>query len=448
MIFVFNNLGDLEKLAKEAILVEHFATMSSDLITVQADKPIIEVLALMTANDFDVIPVVEGENWIGYVEKKDISKLAVNYGDKYISELQDKLLKPLNEAKFVDLDDKKANSLQMAFEHFNPPANEWFFVGRGEKIGGIVTFEDLGKPAVSLYLLAKLLMVEAGLRRLWGTYTNNPTTDAPPKKTRSDAPPKKDKSKEPKEPTVFSHIIKNVEKQSENNDDNIIRDLGYTCDLFHEHTNHMLELRNTIAHGSNILSFAEREKKDIKEVIKCIREIDKLLGEIRKLTQNRDQVWNAFEKSHIVTKRQVKTTKQLKKVIIDSEVWVGVNIVDLPKDLQLPVYVISAENPYEEVLSEKKNKVRTKAIRDVLNYRKSKSSNRKWEYAEVVGQSPDKQWKQDSFAVGGISINEARDLAEMFGQRAIFELTQEYIRVIPTDAEDKRIFENLPRVRE
>lgn len=93
-------------------------------------------------------------------------------GCKCISELQDKLLKPLNKAKFVDLDDKKANSLKMTFEHFNPPTIEWFFVGREKKIKGIVTFEDLGKPAVSLYLLAKLLMVESGLRRLWGTYTN------------------------------------------------------------------------------------------------------------------------------------------------------------------------------------------------------------------------------------------------------------------------------------
>ncbi len=44
---MFNNLGDLKKLAEEAILIEHFATMNSDLITVQADKPIIEVLALI-----------------------------------------------------------------------------------------------------------------------------------------------------------------------------------------------------------------------------------------------------------------------------------------------------------------------------------------------------------------------------------------------------------------
>ena len=175
---MFNHLGDLRKLAKEAILIEHFATMNSDLITVQADEPVIEVLALMTANDFDVIPVVEEESWVGFVEKKDISTLIDNDRGKCISELQGKLLKPLDKAKFVDLDDKKANSLQMAFKYLT---NQWFFVGRSRKIEGIVTLEDFGKPAVSLYLLAKLLMVEAGLRRLWGTYTNKPTTDSPSK---------------------------------------------------------------------------------------------------------------------------------------------------------------------------------------------------------------------------------------------------------------------------
>ena len=333
---MFKNFGDLKKLAEEAILIEHFATMSSDLIRVRADKPVIEVLALMTANDFDVIPVVQGKNWIGFVEKKDISSIIDNDRGKCISALQDKLLKPLDKAKFVDLDDKKANSLQMAFEHFNPPANEWFFVSRDGKIEGIVTFEDLGKPAVSLYLLAKLLMVEAGLRRLWGTYTNNPTTDSP-SKDGIDGDPK-----------YFSTVLDNVKKQSENNDDNIIRDLGYTDVSFDRHKYDMYQLRNALAHGRNVLSFAKIEKKNIKEVIKCIREIDKLLEEIKKLTQNREQVWKAFEKSHIVTKRQVKTTNHPKKVI-DPEVWVGINIVDLPKDLQLPIYVISAENLYNIV---------------------------------------------------------------------------------------------------
>ncbi|MFN5978322.1 MAG: DUF3293 domain-containing protein, partial [Pseudanabaena sp.] len=370
---------------------------------------------------------------IGFVEKKDISSLASNYGGKCISELQDKLLKPLDEAKFVDLGDKKANSLQMAFEHFNPPTNEWFFVGRGEKIEGIVTFEDLGKPAVSLYLLAKLLMVESGLRRLWGTYTNNPTTDSP-SKNGVDGDPK-----------YFSDVLDKLKihyKEVKGTDKpNLLKDLGYKA----EDLDFMNTLRNELAHGRNILSFINGLKDDINrnklnEAINRNKKIDELLAAISRLDDNRSQMWKAYEGTDIV-KRTLK-----------EDFWVGSNIVDLPQDLlsSSVIYIVSAENPSGEVLSRVKNEDRTDALRNLLNSRCSKNNDGKWKYEEVVGQSPDGKWKQDSFAVGGISKEEARELAEMFGQRAVFEITQDYIRVVPTDPrdEDKYSFGDLPRKKE
>jgi predicted transcriptional regulator len=416
---MFNNLGDLKKLAEEAILIEHFASMK--LITVQADEPAIEVLALMTADDFDVIPVVEGENWIGYIEKKDILSLTDNDRGRCISELQDKLLKPFDKAKFVDLDDKKANSLQMAFEHFNPPAIEWFFVGREKQIKGIVTFEDLGKPAVSLYLLAKLLMVESGLRRLWGTYTNNPTTDSP-SKDGVDGDPK-----------YFRDVLDKIEthcKEVKGTDKpNLLKDLGYK-DV--KELGSMNALRNELAHGRNILSFINGLKEDINrnklnEAINRNKKIDELLTNISRLEDNRPQIWKAYESTNIV-KRTLK-----------EDFWVGSDTVDLPQDLLSSsfIYIISAENPSGEVLSTDKNEERTDALRNLLNSRCSKNNDGKWKYEEVIGQSPDGKWKQDSFAIGGIDEDEARKLAKMFGQRAFFELTQEYIRVISTDLKDK-----------
>ena len=421
---MFNHLGDLRKLAKEAILIEHFASMN--LITVQADEPAIEVLALMTADDFDVIPVVEGKNWIGYIEKKDISSLTYNDRGKCISELQDKLLKPFDKAKFVDLDDKKANSLQMAFEYLT---NEWFFVGRSRKIEGIVTLEDFGKPAVSLYLLAKLLMVEAGLRRLWGTYTNKPTTDSP-SKDGVDGDPK-----------YFKTVLNNIRWQSANakqkNKSNLLTDLKYEdYDL-----DFMVDLRNELAHGRNILSYIKFFLQNVvdrnKAIINVNKEIDKVLEAISRLEDYREQVWKAYEATHIV-KRTLK-----------EECLVGYNIMDLPPNLlsSPAIYIISAANPSGEVLSEEKNTIRTNALRDVLNNRRSKNNGGKWKYEEVVGQSPDKKWKQESFAIGGINKEEARKLAEMFGQRAVFELTQDYICVIPTDRgdENKREFKKLNR---
>lgn len=424
---MLKDFRDLKKFAEEAIRIEYFATMNKDLTKVKTNQPIIEVLAEMKAKDFDVVPVIQGQKILGYLERNSLGSFSKTY--EFIGDITD--IPKMSQAKVIDLNNPESNSLEKAFEYLR--RYRWFFVKRDKTIVGIVTLDDLKHPIVSLYILSKLLIVEAGLRRLWGTYTNIPTPDAPPKKTRSDASPKKTESKEP---TVFKGIIDNVKKQSENNYDSIIRHLGYTDVSFHEHTDDMHKLRNTIAHGGSLLSFAKEKDKDIEEVIECIWEIDELLEAITKLIQNRDQVWEAFEKSYIVTKGKVE------------EYWVGVDIVDLPKDLKLPVYVISAENPSEEVLSEEKNKVRTKALCDVLYYRKSKSSNRKWEYTEVVGQSPDKLWNQDSFAVGGINKEEALELAKMFGQRAVFELTQDNkIRVIPTNPKDKYKVKDLPRKR-
>jgi len=116
----------------------------------------------------------------------------------------------------------------------------------------------------------------------------------------------------------------------------------------------------------------------------------------------------------------------------------------------LKTAIISAENPSGEVLSKERNKDRTDALRNVINGRRLKNNDGKWEYEEVDGQSCDGKWKQTSFAVRGVSIEEARELAKMFEQKAIFELTQEYIRVIPTDPkdEDKREFKKLFRKKE
>ena len=410
---MLKNFRDLKKFAEEAIRIEYFATMDEDLTTVKTNQPIIEVLAEMKANDFDIVPVIQGQKILGYVEKNYLESFSKTH--EFIGDITD--IPKMSQAKVIDLNNPESNSLEKAFKYLY--CHRWFFVKRDKTIVGIVTLDDLKKSIVSLYVLSKLLMVEAGLRRLWGTYTNTPTPDTSIDKDES-----------------FWTIIEDVKTQYHDNNEKIIKNLGYTFDSFNDLTKDiMLKLRNTIAHGGSVLSFANEKEKGIEEVIECIWEIDKLLEAITKLTQNRDQVWKAFEKSYIFTKGQVK------------EYWVGVNTVDLPKNLQLPVYVISAENPSEEVLSEEKNKVRTKAIRDVLNYRKFKSSNRKWEYTEVVGQSPDERWNQDSFAVGGINKEEACKLAKMFGQRAVFELTQDYIRVIPTDPkeEDSRKVEKLHR---
>lgn len=231
---MLKDFRDLKKFAEEAIRIEYFATMNKDLTKVKTNQPIIEVLAEMKAKDFDVVPVIQGQKILGYLERNSLGSFSKTY--EFIGDITD--IPKMPQAKVIDLNNPESNSLEKAFEYLR--RYRWFFVKRDKTIVGIVTLDDLKHPIVSLYILSKLLIVEAGLRRLWGTYTNIPTPDASINTNES-----------------FRTIIEAVKTQYRDNNYKIIKNLGYTFDSFNERTQNMIKLRNTIAHGGSLLSFAK-----------------------------------------------------------------------------------------------------------------------------------------------------------------------------------------------
>ena len=381
---MFRNIADLDGLANDAIRVKHFGTM--DLIESHPDVPALEVLALMTANDFDIVPISDGDQQLGFVSKAEIKQL-------HDSEPIHKVIHPINKAVMVSPN----ASLQEAFEKLATSDGGRLFVGEANKLQGIVTFEDLGKPAVSLYLLAKILMIESGLRRLLGSYTDTPISDAP------------SKDSDYEEPSYIRDVLKLIKKKSPL----LVKDLGFVSknkasnNQFDEGFNFINDLRNDLAHGRSILS----NTTDVSDALKRIKKIDLRLEQISKLINDRNNVWEAFAKTHIV-KRTVTVTEDF---------WVGKNAIQLP--LKTPIFVITASNPLEEVLSKEKNSRRNQSLRDLLEYRKL-------DFVEVVGQSPDGKWSENSFAIEGMTRLEACKLAKDFSQRAVFELESETVKVI------------------
>ncbi|MCA6600850.1 MAG: DUF3293 domain-containing protein [Pseudanabaena sp. M57BS1SP1A06MG] len=191
----------------------------------------------------------------------------------------------------------------------------------------------------------------------------------------------------------------------------------------------MVELRNALAHGRSLLTKAG----SVEEATDYIEKIDSLLKKIGELINDRDDVWNKFVETHVV---KLTETEEIGKLINIREIWAGTNAMpNLP--MNYPIYVISAANPLEEVLSDDDNTRRHLALCDILESRKLK-------FEEVVGESPDRKWSENSFAIEGMSQEDACKLAERFGQRAIFELTQEKIKVVSVDKKDR---EARPRCR-
>jgi CBS domain-containing protein len=154
---MFRYFKDLGKLA-DALHVEHFATMDEELQYVDSQEPAVEVLAWMKANDFNIVPVKKDGKKSFFIDRENLSE-----GDTIVN-----CMKPIDPSKFVGKDTSIKDALKELSER------GWFFVGTGNDLQGIVTLEDLGKPAVSFYLLSHLLMLESGLRRLLGSYTNDP----------------------------------------------------------------------------------------------------------------------------------------------------------------------------------------------------------------------------------------------------------------------------------
>ena len=61
---------------------------------------------------------------------------------------------------------------------------------------------------------------------------------------------------------------------------------------------------------------------------------------------------------------------------------------------------------------------------------------------DVVGQSQDGIWQEDSFLVSGIDGHQISELAALFGQLAYFELTKDEMRVC--DSATGQIVEPVP----
>lgn len=370
---MFRNLTDIDLLAGEAIRVKHVATM--DLVSAAPGECVAEALAWMVVNDFDVAPARAADRIMGFVRRADLEML----------EAEDRVsgaLRPLSDARTIASSASLLALLELLRE------TPWALVSEDDEPCGIVTWADLARPAVSLFVFAGILAVEAGLRRLAGSYSNRPIADVSVGAGADEA-------------DYLPQVLSLARESPE-----LRRDLGYPSKTkFKNATDFLIGLRNDLAHGRSILAGAEPAKR-----LDHLARLDALLHQISHLAGDRQQVWDAFERTEILG--------------ADNRLWTGPDAVD--PGLGWPVHVITAENPFEEVLQDVVNQERTAALRSVLELRGL-------QFQPVVGQSPDGAWREQSFAVAGLTRDEACALGKLFCQRAIFELDAQSLAVVAVD---------------
>jgi hypothetical protein len=377
---MFKDYAGVEILAKEAIRAEHFAT--SDLLFAKPDDIAGEVLAWMTGNDFDIVPVR------GNVDRGFIRKEALREIDRQ-SRIRD-VIQPLDEALiFTPL-------LPLEDALFQLAENGWFFLEENGTLVGIATREDLGKPAVSLYLFAKTIAFETGLRRLAGTYDTTPIPDSPP-----------DENDETPGPRFLREVILKAKQNKA-----LLKDLGYagkgSSGRFDELTKFINRLRNHIAHGRSILAISEKSESYSSR----LKELDALLATMRTLTEHSTQAWEAYASTQIIH-----------RVVIE-EIWAGVDAGDLPEGG--PWIILTASNPHEEVLGEAENRARNHELVNLIK-------QRGYESIPVEGRSRCGRWTEESVAIHGMPREEAAELCRLFRQRGFFEITDSELVVYSAD---------------
>lgn len=203
---------------------------------------------------------------------------------------------------------------------------------------------------------------------------------------------------------------------------NLLNDLGYPSGKkFEKAFKSFLKLRNHLAHARSILYVA----KDAGEAADIVSGLERFTSSIFGLVLNRDAVWLSYEATQIVDAND------------PSFIWAGADAA--PLLFPAPVYVITAQNPSERVLSDKENVRRHRLLESYLRHF---SADTTLVLKEVIGKSIEGFWQEIGWAIGGLTREEAVVIGRHFAQRAVFELTDDEVCVIPMDGDARKA---LPR---
>ena len=380
--------AEIDDLAGRIFLAEHFC--SSTIQAPEPSEPVGEVRVWMELNDIDQAPLAHTAG-TQVVLRRALQGVSP---DRCVAELA--IATP--DGHWLD----GAASMQQALAAL--AQRQWLLVRSDSTLIGILTRHDLASPVVSAYLLARLLGLEHGLRRLYGSFSHQPLPDEPGL---------------PGEPGDWSlaMLLNHVAPLT-----TLREALGFQSrNAFERATGGLVALRNHLAHGRSLLTLSSH----LAEALERIEGLDQLMGRVRRLLNDREHVWDAFSATEIVGLND------------PGQVWAGTGASALP--LPAPVHVITAQNPHERVLEDDVNEERHRLLHCYLQMRAPEA-----QWIEVLGRSCSGPWAEASWAISGLTRAEALAIAQRFEQRAIFELTEADVHVIGVDGTERR---RMPRCR-
>ena len=107
--------------------------------------------------------------------------------------------------------------------------------------------------------------------------------------------------------------------------------------------------------------------------------------------------------------------------------WSGPYADTLP--LETPIHVITAHNPFEQRLSDDENIHRNESLNAEL-------TRLHVDIKTVIGKSPSGDWHEESFAVHGLTREQACSIARHFNQRGVYEILEDELLVIEVNTQE------------
>ena len=375
----------IEELATSVFIAEHICTR--DPLQLPPNGSATQARLLMMLHEIDQAPVA-GSDGLRIVRRADLEGAAPDQATELFC-----IDTPAE--NWIERDASLQETLQRL------ASRGWLFVRSENSLLGTIGRQDLGRPTVSAYLFALILGVERGLRRLYGSYEGRPIPDEPTGHASGESEPY-DKL------DTFYTTIKAVRGCTR-----LVEDLGFIgAKKVKKALYEIKELRDHLAHARTVLG----PDKSFADVMQRIRDLESLASRVRRLLADRQAVWQAYSKTEIICADDRST------------VFSGSGFKGL--SMPSPVFVISAQNPFEQYLGEEENLKRTLILEEYLRMHKEVTALKK-----VIGRSgdPSSDWEEESWAVSGLSRDGALEVCRLFHQRAIFELAEDRLSVISSD---------------
>jgi len=304
--------------------------------------------------------------------------------------------------------------LSHLLEHFR--TRPFVFVLDRDRVRWVVTRADLRAPAVSAIVLAYLVVIEDGLRRLVLDECGETWIDLLPENRRESLLDRfAQLAGEGLEISLDLCAYFGDWLGLAGTNEAVRTRLGFASRTkFENETGSFDTLRNDVAHGRTIFDAGG---------------IEKGLDRISRVRRFATILWSELDGSDRDWGRLVTTS-----ILEGGRILAGPGAeAVLPEGR---VHVVTAWNPGGATWPESENRFANDRLAEVL-------IGRDLEPAAVKGQSLDGRWGEESFAVAGASRSQMAEIGAEFDQRAIFELDGESLYVIRCP--DGQVMRERPR---